>query len=99
MKEQMDISEKSLDPRIEAVASEIQRFILIDLGRDSVADLSPDEDLFDNGVLDSMGIVELIAFCEQKYGITFDLSMVSEETFSSLNRLARSVLTYTSQAA
>ena len=36
------------------------------------ADLTDDVDLFKQGVLDSMGIIEMISAVEQKFGLTVD---------------------------
>jgi len=95
----MSNAPKKTDFTVESIALELRGFILNDLGREGIASLSCDEDLFESGVLDSMGIVELISFCEQKYAITFELSSVSEEAFSSLNKLSGSILGYMTPAA
>ena len=95
----MNNATETPDAKMEAIASEVREFILNDLGREGIANLSSDEDLFESGVLDSMGIVEIISFCEQKYAITFDLSSIGEDTFSSLNKLARSIVGYMAPAA
>jgi acyl carrier protein len=79
---------------IEIIVSDLRDFILNDLGRIAIERLSSEDNLFESGVLDSMGTLEVITFCEEKYNITFDLSSISEETFSSLNKLAYSIVGY-----
>jgi acyl carrier protein len=90
----MSNSTEKNDIEIERIATELRGFILNDLGRVGIEKLSSEDNLFQSGVLDSMGTLEVITFCEEKYNITFDLSSISEETFSSLEKLARSVQGY-----
>jgi len=50
--------------------------------------LSDDIDLFENGIVDSVGIVGLISFIEQKFDLRFDEEMLYDDRFSSLNGIA-----------
>jgi len=89
------VSDKD-EARLVAIAEELRAFIANDLGRHGVSCISIDDDLFGSGVLDSMGVVEVMSFCEARYQFTFDLSVIGEETFSSLRRLAGCVASATS---
>jgi acyl carrier protein len=50
--------------------------------------LSDDEPLFERGIVDSMGAVELVAFLEDEYGIVIDDDEVTEQHFRSLQSIA-----------
>jgi len=51
-----------------------------------------DESLFDKGVIDSMGIVELIGFLESEFSVAVRDEDVSEHNLGSLTSIARYVL-------
>ena len=46
-----------------------------------------DESFLENGVVDSTGILELVFFVEDQFGIQIDTSEVLPENFDSINRL------------
>ncbi len=49
--------------------------------------LGNDDSFLDNGIIDSTGILELIFFVEEQFGIQIDTSEVLPENFDSINRL------------
>ena len=49
---------------------------------------SPDTDLLETGVLDSLGFVELLLHLEQAFGITVALEQIDLQNFRSLERIA-----------
>lgn len=49
--------------------------------------LGSDDSFLDNGIIDSTGILELIFFVEEQFGIQVDTSEVLPENFDSINRL------------
>jgi acyl carrier protein len=51
--------------------------------------LSPDDSLIEKGLIDSSGVLELIAFLEQKYAITIEDSELVPENLDSINALTR----------
>ena len=53
------------------------------------AALTDDFDLLTSGVIDSLGIVELIAALEQQLGIAIDLSELDPENLTTLGPLSR----------
>lgn len=53
---------------------------------------SPDMDLFEAGVLDSLAFVELMLFLENAFGITITLEQVEIEHFKSIERIAAFLL-------
>jgi len=55
-----------MEPMNERIIQYIQEQLL---GGDSEEDISVEDDLLNSGLLDSLGIVRLIAFIEGEYGI------------------------------
>ncbi len=46
-------------------------------------------DLFEKGILDSTGIIELVGFIEQTFNITIDDEELITDNFSSLSHITR----------
>ena len=49
---------------------------------------SPETDLFDTGVLDSMGFVELLVQLEREFGLRVQLGDIEIDNFRSIARIA-----------
>jgi acyl carrier protein len=62
----------------------VENFVL----SEQVDELGFDESFLDNGVVDSTGILELVFFAEDQFGIQIDTSEVLPENFDTVNRLA-----------
>ena len=60
--------------------------IAADLGKQS---LGPDENLLEQRIIDSMGILKLIVFLEKTYGIQVMDEEVVPENFQSLNIIVK----------
>ena len=58
--------------------------IAVDLGKKS---LNPDEDLLEQGILDSIGIMKLIVFIEENFGIQVADEQIIPENFQNLNSM------------
>ena len=52
-------------------------------------ELKPEENLYDLGVIDSMGIVRLISFVENRFGIKISNEDNIPENFQTLNHLKK----------
>jgi acyl carrier protein len=61
----------------------VENFIL----SEQLDELGGDDSFLDNGIIDSTGILELIFFVEEQFGIQVDTSEVLPENFDSINRL------------
>jgi acyl carrier protein len=48
---------------------------------------SPETDLFESGVLDSLAFVELMLYVEQAFAITITLELVQIDSFRSISRI------------
>jgi acyl carrier protein len=52
-----------------------------------VEELSPDESFLESGLIDSTGMIELVAFVQQSFGVEIDDSELLPENLDSLSRL------------
>jgi acyl carrier protein len=52
-------------------------------------DLSDDLALFEGGIIDSTGVLELVAFIEQSFSITVDDADLLPENFATISAMAR----------
>jgi acyl carrier protein len=50
--------------------------------------LADDDRLLERGVIDSMGVVELLAFVEAEFGVTADEDEITETNFGSIQAIA-----------
>ena len=68
------------------IESVLERFIIDDLiigvSRNKI---DPNESLIANGVIDSLAILQLIAFIEERFGVTIDDSEVTPDNFQTIN--------------
>ena len=69
-----------------SVTQEVGDFIASELltGRNSSGPPAPDEDLLAKGLVDSHGVMELVGFIEERYGITVRDEDLTPENFQSL---------------
>jgi acyl carrier protein len=49
---------------------------------------SDDASFLEEGIVDSMGIMELVAFVDEKFGITVEDEELVPDNFDSINRIA-----------
>lgn len=52
-------------------------------------DLSYSESLFEAGIIDSLGLLKLLAFIEKTFGIFVDMSEVAIANFDSIDRITQ----------
>jgi acyl carrier protein len=69
---------------------ELRRFIADNFmfGMEDVQ-LSDEDSLVEKGLIDSTGILELVSFLEEKYGIDIDDTELVPENFDNINALVR----------
>lgn len=78
-----------------SIASKIQRFICTELAPDlDASELDPDDSLLDSGILDSFGIMTLLAFIQQEYGVDIPAEDIEPENFETVNTISRTVGSY-----
>jgi methoxymalonate biosynthesis acyl carrier protein len=72
-----------------AIEEELHGYIVGELtsgpGGDSIA---PDDDLIRRGIVDSLGVQQLVDFCESRYGIRVDEDDLVLDNFRTLRQLA-----------
>lgn len=61
------------------------------LSRAGRQEIGPDDVLFD-GVLDSLGVLELITFLERRFRVSFDAKDLTWENLSTVNRIVEAVV-------
>jgi acyl carrier protein len=72
--------------------SDVEQAILVFLReRFGVEPSSPDSDLIEGGILDSMMFVDLIVFIEERFDVTAELDDLEIENFSTVESMARFV--------
>jgi len=62
--------------------------IAVDHGKKS---LDPDEDLLEQGIIDSLGIMKLVLFLEESYGIQVNDQDIIPENFQCLSSMVKYV--------
>lgn len=71
-----------------SVTEEVGDFISSELSVDRGAGApAPDEDLLKKGLVDSHGVMELVGFIEERYGITVRDEDLTPENFGTLVRI------------
>ena len=76
----------------EPVEGELREFLAenFPLGRD-VSELSSSDSLLEAGVIDSTGVMELVAFLEETYGVQVDDQELLPENLDSIENIVRYV--------
>jgi acyl carrier protein len=70
------------------VIHEIKNYIISELAYDYPKDaLTPEVDLLSGGIIDSMGVLELSAFIEKKFGVSILPEDMIPENFRTLTTL------------
>jgi acyl carrier protein len=65
--------------------SDVEQFILAELARGrGVTSIERDESLLTSGIVDSHGVMELVGFLEQRYGIAVDDADLTPENFDNV---------------
>lgn len=70
-----------------SVAADLEQFVLEITKGTGVTAVAPDDDLLANGIVDSHGLMELVGFIEQRYGISVSDDDLLPENFQSLSHI------------
>jgi acyl carrier protein len=76
---------------MESVRDTIKDYILKNFVFEENEQLGDDQSLLKTGVVDSTGILELIAFVQQEFKIDFEDSELVADNFDTINRVAACV--------
>ena len=75
-----------------SILKDLEKFLLteiaVDLGKKS---LNPDEDLLKQGIIDSLGIMKLVLFLEESYGMQVNNQDIIPENFQCLSSMVKYV--------
>lgn len=72
-----------------SVAAEVEQFVLEQLMAGSTIDaIDHDEDLLGAGVVDSHGLMQLVAFLRERYGIAVPDEALTPENFQTIAAIA-----------
>lgn len=63
--------------------------LLAEICQDDSVQENPDIELFDSGLLDSFGTVELLVQIEERFGITVPITEFDRDTWNTPNHIAR----------
>jgi acyl carrier protein len=67
----------------------IEKFLLAEVASDhGKKSLLPEEDLLEQGIIDSLGIMKLVVFMEEAFGIEIADDDIVPENFQSLSSMA-----------
>ena len=70
-----------------SIQNELRQYIGTELGRD-MSGLGDGESLLEAGVIDSMGVLELVSFIEKNYGIAVLEDEMMPENFDTVDAMA-----------
>jgi acyl carrier protein len=54
-------------------------------------EVTDDQQLFETGVIDSLGFMKLLAFVEREFGVALQMSEVSLENFASIDAMVETI--------
>ena len=75
-----------------SITAELEKFLLTEIAADlDKKSLDPAEDLIEQRIIDSLGILKLVSFLEKNYGIQVDDTDVVPENFQSLKSIVEYV--------
>jgi acyl carrier protein len=72
----------------ESAAAEVRAYVVEQFMFGEPGKLSNDDSLLDRGILDSMGVLELVAFVEQRFEVKVDDHELVPENLDSISRIA-----------
>lgn len=74
-----------------AVKEEIRHYIArtFPRGKEKIGD---GESLFESGILDSLGFLQLLGFLGKRYKATFPVTQISMENFDTIDKIAGNVI-------
>jgi acyl carrier protein len=75
---------------MDVIQQEIRSFVADELGRD-LNGIGDDASLLEAGVLDSLGVLQLVGFIEERYGLRVPDDQLMPEQFESIETIANLV--------
>jgi acyl carrier protein len=82
-------SPNSTSTNLTPLARELQEFIVNELiSPEGARSITAEDDLIKRGIVDSLGVMQLVDFCESRYGIRVTDSDLVPANFQTLRKLA-----------
>jgi acyl carrier protein len=72
----------------EQIAQETRQFVLTNFLFGQASELTEDQSFLESGIIDSTGVLELVAFLEQRYGIFIGDRELLPENLDSIRNVA-----------
>jgi acyl carrier protein len=69
-------------------AVQLMNFVCENFTHAKADDLNADDPLLDAGIVDSLGLLEIVEFIEAQFGVTVTLTDMSPENFRTINAMA-----------
>jgi len=85
------MSERAAATSAEAIRDAIRAFVRRRFPMAVAAEVKDEESLLDSGIVDSLGILDLVAFLEETFGIRVGDEELSPENFDSIETVTRFV--------
>ena len=73
---------------MQEIAQEVRRFVIENFLFGEDGQFSNDDSFFERGLVDSMGILTLVEFVKQKYGISIEDEEIVPDNWDSVQRIA-----------
>ncbi len=71
-----------------SVVTDVEQFLLKEvLSGSAVERISPDENLLTSGIVDSHGVLQLVRFLEERFGVAVSDEQLTPENFQTLERI------------
>lgn len=67
------------------------RQYLIDTFMYGEGTIKDDQQLFETGVIDSLGFMKLLSFVEESFGVSLDMSEVTIDNFASIDTMVETI--------
>ena len=77
--------------QLDETTTRVQQWVNINFPLAAKRNLSPGESLLDGGIIDSMGVLEVVQFLEDEYGIEVTDDEMVDDHFDSIDSIARFV--------
>ncbi len=68
----------------------VRKFI-IDTFMYGEGNLNDDDALFDSGILDSLGLIKMLTFIEEKFNVSIDMSDITMDKFATVNDIVATI--------
>jgi acyl carrier protein len=73
---------------MQQIEQEVRQFVIENFVFDTSRGFSNDDSFFETGLLDSMGVLTLVEFVREKYGIAIEDDELLPENWDSVNRIS-----------